>query len=1581
MISIQHACFSSILACAAATTLPPSPIESPSRCDTPSACPPDIDLPESPVTPSVSPQNGCSENSESQGKSTEQNSPTSSAADVEVVSASPPTTPRPEKVAGQTTSQHASTGKKKDQPSGKKAETPEPSSVSFVQFAHQFHLERYQKFRKMNLLHRLRALRISLGISNRLLRVASTVQRGLVESFRQGDKSSFVSVYNSLFDMREACDTALRRNIHGHDPLINTSSGSEQVGCSSFVQRLTPRSKQDLLEILTLVRTDSQFLFRCISQLTPSQLSGLVSSVHNLDLHDFGAQRSRTQSFFSRRAPHHSLAFKEHVFALERTDPLSALVINVFTDPLGSDTREARLRLDVWSSTCAKLVAYGGSGHYSFVGHLLSFWAGAREWKAKAKFEIYLMDVLQEGAFLLEQHDLRHLGIEGQVLDPLRTDVAEKFFQSAVLALFGILDDEDGGLPAGALEFGNAILGHLNVLESRNRFLEYIFLHWFFGKFVHTALIYPESLGLLLDFHISKDARDRLLGQISLRAQAQVAHTLRSLPQYSRAHPNIRARVESMLSRLVNPVLASRETSVPELSSGSASNSSSGNPLLLSITDITTILDVLFPRSVTTFGSPQSHQQQSMLSSSTSIFQHIESSSRVFQPSLFQGRVDTLSPGSTTSKTAFTTEISLQDLTCSPTSSSSNSASPVSPQLSLAHNADRIRFEFSEISESDDRPVLDHPVNEDWAIIYVSHDGKSLSYDSVDEVGIGTRDTFYNGFCDHRHCNGSDPLICAILKLVDHVEADFDLPYASPDPLVSPLAKGHEGPYLIDRFADSMEKCRRQYDFVGAHFWWNASRLLKSRYPTLSPAEADREVLAPIVMSLKASTEAHTSTIKYCEKSFVDLKLTIDRFQFLVNDMMSTLQKLRNKMWFMTDVKNSLRYEDARNVALALKKMGVPQTASSATEPKPKLGQRTLGGSFLQKPEIQVLNVMKAPGNQGGPSKLSDEQVEITRKWLEGSGIDNFCKGEERIHRFCYEVKMSVNKLVGETMYDTPVLWSSELFQKERSLYEASGMRSVAGLSLGTSIRPASIASEDSLYYSSQAGGQRGHDQFARPMNDVHSLGRKSSYQSLASDRWRSGRDIGGGDTSSIGDSPGRTISSTADLYQPFWSPPQTQTQSITSASSLHSRPPSTYGEITIPKRPDHKAHGKAAFLEDLKRTVTSLLLSDLGSPVWSCGSETDAWFSAYLNDECIKEHTRKRLRREEIKARLDAEFPPSRLRRSQSVDTILCTGTRESQPAFPPETAAKVEQREESDFGYDAAFRQLMDKFSRPSNPFVKLRALHDIQSLVIASLTARNAAQPQAGYASGELARELGSHQRNSISEGSLYPKPPEGADIFTQSPIAESMSMTTESLPNPGPTEDEIVDALADLIQRLQPKTLFRDLQFIAAFVPSETLNKTDSGSAFVQFGLAAFKLKDNICHSIIEIADGIVSLELNKRHRRPTTSGPAPPVENTLREAAQMWIIPAREGHAVAQRELAILYLTHPELVRCVTLPLTMPRDTFKADMMYRRDGDSKSDPQSMCLALHWMQLAAAGGDPLAQNRLREREEFESLAGWK
>jgi chromatin assembly factor 1 subunit A len=149
--------------------------------------------------------------------------------------------------------------------------------------------------------------------------------------------------------------------------------------------------------------------------------------------------------------------------------------------------------MEVWSSVCAQLISNGSSRYYPLIGQILSSWTTGSTWKARPKFELYLMDILQTGAFLLEPITTPPgLDFAMDSLDPLRTDVAEEFFASAVDDLFRVLDDPDGGFPHAVLQFAKAVLRKLDSPEARSRFLEFLFLQWFFSKFLYRALTYPE---------------------------------------------------------------------------------------------------------------------------------------------------------------------------------------------------------------------------------------------------------------------------------------------------------------------------------------------------------------------------------------------------------------------------------------------------------------------------------------------------------------------------------------------------------------------------------------------------------------------------------------------------------------------------------------------------------------------------------------------------------------------------------------------------------------------------------------------------------------------------------------------------------------------------------------------------------------------------------------------------------------------------------------------------------------------------------------------------------------------------------
>jgi chromatin assembly factor 1 subunit A len=374
----------------------------------------------------------------------------------------------------------------------------ERPKVSFEELASRYRQNQHKQARRKKLEQRLHATKVSMGVSARLVRIGAAVQRGLVDRLKHDDKANFMALHHTMIDLQEPCTLVARRHTHQSDSWEEWPStrGSALDHSPDFFLQLSPQSRADLLEILQSVRTDSQFIFERLCSLTPAQLSDLLSSsVSSWETGGDSAfpstSRSRISSLNSKAGVASTIPFKDRVLAFERTDPLSTLLFNVYAAPLDSDAPEAQLRLDMWSSVCAKLIADGASRSYALVDHILTLWATGSGWTAKPKFELYLMDILQTGAFLLE-HTEAPPGYDLESMDPLRTDVAEEFFASTVDSLLELLDDPDAGLPQTVLQLSKAVLQKLDRQDCRDRFLDFLFVQWFFSKFLYRALTYPE---------------------------------------------------------------------------------------------------------------------------------------------------------------------------------------------------------------------------------------------------------------------------------------------------------------------------------------------------------------------------------------------------------------------------------------------------------------------------------------------------------------------------------------------------------------------------------------------------------------------------------------------------------------------------------------------------------------------------------------------------------------------------------------------------------------------------------------------------------------------------------------------------------------------------------------------------------------------------------------------------------------------------------------------------------------------------------------------------------------------------------
>lgn len=850
-------------------------------------------------------------------------------------------------------------------------------------------------------------------------------------------------------------------------------------------------------------------------------------------------------------------------------------------------------------------------------------------------------------------------------------------------------------------------------------------------------------------------------------------------------------------------------------------------------------------------------------------------------------------------------------------------------------------------------------------------------------------------------------------------------------------------------------QCKSQADFVNAHVYWRTTQqLMQISSPTLVN-NGFVSLLNIFSRGPRDSIRVSTGAIEEYEAWMVWLKQSQERHDITTDEMMELLKGLRDKMWYVVDVRNSSPYDQARNVAVALKTMGMPKKRTlSNNGNRPRNLSRSSANSYLLRTEAQVLDMLSAPDEYGGPNKLTDEQAEKTEKYLK-LGIENFCKGEERIHRFCLEIENCVGKLIGEDMISAPDLWASDLYSRDKRVLDSGRQKGDIVMSgFGT----LSISGHFEQQIDSGRRSLRGMGvPTSRPgLNDLRAMSaRNGSQQSFDSGRWSMSKASMAADTFDTQDyfgmaSPVLTIDSTTT----FWSPFQTRVHSpTTTISSYRPGTASTTNDTVIGSGEDPILVTKRSFLEELKKTLTTLLISDLGTLVFARGSETDFWFSGDLGRECMRRKERrerqdkKRGRRRVIEKKKSigdlrsANRPNSAAEQKESKRSAGSDSMTDSTSTLEnPKTGSRPKRaKKESsscDFPYKASFKRLLRMFQVHPNPYAKLNALYDLEQMIIASLTTASRRRPIRPEFISPLKHDGGyTHTSEPHSRTQTLD---EAVDAFRErrlstigpsklsSPLLRSSRNSIGPVPSPTST-DAIVDVLQDLFQdaSMLPSTLFRDLQFIAAFVPASILDKTDKGKAFWDAGLAALGLKQDICRMLVEVADEIVLDYTKTRGAGGLPSGTrdddapnrAPGKEDEesndvpkydMQDAARMWTITAKEADAVAERELAIFYLTHPELVERTTLPMTRPKETFKAmqggagwvgggsgggvggwvsgvssGAWKGSGGDGgerdreRSDPATMCVAYHWMELSARGGDELAKKYLRQREELNAL----
>lgn len=899
------------------------------------------------------------------------------------------------------------------------------------------------------------------------------------------------------------------------------------------------------------------------------------------------------------------------------------------------------------------------------------------------------------------------------------------------------------------------------------------------------------------------------------------------------------------------------------------------------------------------------------------------------------------------------------------------------------------------------------PFADQWAIVYISKNGKELSSIPM-EVNVELwKPSTVGEICElqfDRYGKDYTALREAVIRLMDD-RATYE--YISGSLEISEIGSGRSenSPLPLEAlFKGAIARSQSRFEFSNAHLWWESLQILRHILTTSSRMATYEALIHLIASDLRVRIHAYTRTQEHIGNWLKSMDTIVRRQQQVLDRMSIERNALRLKMWYVSDVRHSSTYEDALHVTRALRAMASPARPKQPGSITNWARHRLRNATAHDKSESQILEALSAQRDYGGPSKLTDEQVELTSRWLTRNSIENFCKGEERIHRFCFEVQKCVNRLVGVSLLESPVLWSSRLFGREKSTYDGHpypGSRDV-GSNIGSTLW--------------------GHGSFQSP--SVNPPASTTTFQNLKTNEltnnisrlWNAPRasayDLIGADSFGFPKPQDPVLAGQSfTMGHTGYSPdiPLPSQFSATLGSTRNNDYTNSHG-ITA-ESPSSK---RKAFAQQIKRALNSLLLSDLGYLLWAQGSETDAWVN--LDSPCCVDSSPKDslpihselansgIRAEEASEATGLNVPylherPQPAPSSPHCHSPIQTANERNDSFVAGEHLDNSvgEGYQEYLFPYLETYKKLLEKFSADPDPYTKLEILYELEVLALNAMKhvsllthaqdsgpASSSKAPFLSHRTGARTISVPRTKATSLEEVIANCFERRAGTLKFNSP-KRGLPPNTAGFRNPGNTilnTDDIVNALLSIFRNanLRPQTLFRDLQFIAAFVPPEILDKTARGKAFWDAGLAALALKEDLCDSMIDRAHQITSYHLSTS-KRPVYDPHVPQHlgTTTLNDAAQLWIITAKEGSPTAARELGLFYLTHPEILSRVTLPFSKSKEVFRSTISNdRSSADSGGlDPLTFAVVFHWMELAANGGDKDAKDFLRGNGELSAV----
>ena len=371
-------------------------------------------------------------------------------------------------------------------------------------------LEHYHKQRLALQQSALDNLTRKCSINSRLIPSLDRAHRALSDCFQNGDSTGFAKVYRTCENIVEACIT--------HPVETSTMDLEEPVDHKhttpmSWLQRLPEDCQQIIINFITDLRTDTNFLAERLSSLSFSELIELLprSDTSRRPQSIFQGQPQRSTAGYNPSPPSQG---GELVLGklrnLHQGDPFFVLAHCIFAIAGTQGSTERYLKNRVWSNACARVIVEGRPGSDDFTTCTLDAFFDSSNWSLKPRLERFIAKVLQEGAFLVDptSREPSDLKAPMEIRNANVVIAKSNFFDQALKDLLGLLLSFPlmAMLPNGLHTFICSTLGKIHNAEVRKRARNFIVSKWFVSSVLSQALTNPEVSSLRWEHQASSSS-------------------------------------------------------------------------------------------------------------------------------------------------------------------------------------------------------------------------------------------------------------------------------------------------------------------------------------------------------------------------------------------------------------------------------------------------------------------------------------------------------------------------------------------------------------------------------------------------------------------------------------------------------------------------------------------------------------------------------------------------------------------------------------------------------------------------------------------------------------------------------------------------------------------------------------------------------------------------------------------------------------------------------------------------------------------------------------------------------------------